>query len=120
MEKFHKKISVIKEQIKECPIVNMTTLCERNILRIYSNSKQSLFDFIEKVIDIKNKEYEIHYFSDKFWAQFLKIVEEIDTVPDKNEIVISISSLSKPMKKKTNKNDMQNITKKIMKELNLV
>ena len=88
---------------------------------IQCDTKIYIHKFLSKILDIKNEEFTIQKYCSLFWSNFFKIIKNIDTLPDKN--VINIKSKVKNNKttimKKTSNTKMKDMTKKMIKNLNL-
>ena len=96
---------------------------EEFILKQCYSSKKYIYDFLSKILDIQNEEFTIQKYSTLFWSNFFKIIKNVDSFPDKDTIIISIKSKVKTrkttkMKKKSN-TTMKDMTKQMIKTLNL-
>ena len=85
------------------------------------DTKYYIYNFLCKILDIKNEEFIIQKYCSLFWSNFFKIIKNVDSFPDKNIININSKVKNKNttiMKKKSN-TTMKDMTKKMIKNLNL-
>jgi hypothetical protein len=85
------------------------------------DTKIYIHNFLCKILDIKNEEFTIQKYCSLFWSNFFKIIKELNTIPDKNTIIIQSKVKTRKttiMKKKSN-TTMKDMTKQLIKNLNL-
>lgn len=113
-------VKIIKQYVNLAKHNSVLNLQEEFIL-IQCDTKYYIYNFLCKILDIKNEEFIIQKYCSLFWSNFFKTIKNIDTLPDKN--IININSKVKNKKttimKKTSNTKMKDMTKKMIKNLNL-